>query len=141
MAIYNVFHHPLIGYRAVRQHFSWPAFFGTGAWALCHKAYVVGSIALFIQIVLLHLCVAGLIYSWSPGHPEAVGVFLMQFLVVCLFFSMPFGIVGARAAVHCYRRRGFLWVANVEARSASAAIEAATRVTSASVDEGESTAA
>jgi len=51
---YKVYEHDIHGYEAVKQGFSWPAFFFGFIWALVKKLWKI-SVVLFLAFILLNL--------------------------------------------------------------------------------------
>ena len=49
---YNVYKHPIIGYEAIKQGFSWPGFFFTWIWAFVKKLWADGVILLLVTVIL-----------------------------------------------------------------------------------------
>ena len=48
---YNVYKHPILGYEAIKQGFSWPGFLFTWIWAFVKKLWVVG-VFLLVAVLL-----------------------------------------------------------------------------------------
>ncbi len=87
---YKIFESPARRKEAVKQGWSWPAFFFHLIWAFVKKMYALGasvSVALFILLLLF-----GLIDSASGGKREkAIGDF---FEIAGLITSIIFGVNG-----------------------------------------------
>lgn len=52
MKTFALYHHPQMGYEAVKQGFSWPGFWFTWIWAFVKKLYGIGVVLLMSLIVL-----------------------------------------------------------------------------------------
>jgi hypothetical protein len=50
MKTYDVYKHPVVGYEAVKQGFSWPAFFFNWIWAFVKKMWVPGLLIIGINV-------------------------------------------------------------------------------------------
>ena len=72
MRTFDVYKHRTQGYEAVKQGFSWPAFFFTRIWAFVKKLWLHGIVGL---VVLAFLEAAFDVFQ-SEGQPGAAGVAL-----------------------------------------------------------------
>jgi len=104
---YDVYKHPVIGYKAVKQGFSWPAFFFTWIWAFSKKMWIEG---------LLMLCVGVFIIAVSSGG----GPFIM--FVVDLCICIYIGKKGNEWRRDSLKKRGFEHLKTLVAESPDAAI-------------------
>jgi hypothetical protein len=48
---YKVYKHPVNGYKAVKQGFSWPGFFLGFIWAFYQRLWLIGTVLLIVTIV------------------------------------------------------------------------------------------
>lgn len=51
MNSYKVYKHPVNGYEAVKQGFSWPGFFLCFIWAFFKRMWLIGTVLLIVTIV------------------------------------------------------------------------------------------
>lgn len=51
MKSYKVYKHPVKGYEAVKQGFSWPGFFLDFFWAFYKRLWLIGTVLLIVAIV------------------------------------------------------------------------------------------
>lgn len=55
MRVFDVYSHPVEGYQAVKQGFSWPALFFTFIWAFVKKMAALGFIVLAVMLAMYGL--------------------------------------------------------------------------------------
>lgn len=97
MKQYAVFQHPTSGYEAVKNGWSWPAFFFTWIWAFVKRLWLVGVIVFLFGIL-------------ASSIPEA-------WLVGELIISIVMGVKGNELRVKRLSDSGYEQVATVEART------------------------
>ncbi len=110
MRKFGVYSHPAEGAEAVKQGFSWPAFWFTWIWAFTKSLWGYGSALLILQVIL-----AILLQEDEPGCSQLVTVLALGFLIWAGFKGN-----GWRRAN--LAKRGYVQIKSVEAESADAAI-------------------
>ena len=143
MKQFNVYSHPVLGPQAVKQGFSWPAFFFTWIWAFVCKLWVPGSIMLVI--LSLSSCVsfggsAGLVAVGEMVAEEEVetdsvevtaleSTALVSLVLFLLGGPVAYFVVGVAAGSRGNhwrdkqaRQQGFSYLKTVPASSAEAAL-------------------
>lgn len=114
MKTFEVYKHPKLGYQAVKQGFSWPAFFFTVIWALVKRMWGNGGLLLGV-FFLLFLGKAA--FGAEGGE---LGVLLMNLLIVALCIFV--GFKGNDWWRNDLSRRGFSKLQSVQAGTPDAAI-------------------
>ena len=104
MKKFSIFQHPTLGLEAVKNGWSWPAFFFTWIWAFVKKLWLIGVIVFLFGIL-------------ASSIPEA-------WLVGELIISIVMGVKGNELRVKRLRDAGYEEVATVEARTPDAALAA-----------------
>lgn len=111
---YSIYSHPTLGYEAVKNGFSWPAFFFTWIWAFIKKLWGHGIV---LMVVLTILIVAESVFELM----ENIG----GVLIICVLAIGAFLFVGFNGNTWLTRsmaRRGFEFVAGSMAKTPDAAI-------------------
>ena len=97
MKQFKIYEHPHLRIEAVKQGWSWPAFFFPWIWALVKKMWGLGF-GILAVIIFLNIVIAG-----SEG---ALGFYeLLQFALIIV--SVIFGINGNKWRENNLRSRGF----------------------------------
>ncbi len=102
MKQFSVFQHPIRGYEAVKNGWSWPAFFFTWIWAFVKRLWLVGVMVLLPGFFLS-----------MPPEPQLWGM---------LIISIVLGAIGNRLRVRRLRNAGYEQVATVAAGKPDAAL-------------------
>jgi len=103
---YDIYEHPIGKIEAVKQGWSWPAFFFTWIWALSKKMYLFGTLGLIALIGP----------DFIPGLTNA------QTLTFAIFVFGVFGIVGNDARRANLKKRGFELMATITGETPEGAI-------------------
>ena len=106
MTQFSIFQHPTLGYEAVKNGWSWPAFLFTWIWAFVKRLFLIGWLVLLLWMALS-----------SVPAPE---VWLIGNLIV----SIVMGAKGNELRVKRLRASGYEEVATVEARTPDEAVAA-----------------
>ncbi len=106
MTQFSIFQHPTLGYEAVKNGWSWPAFLFTWMWAFVKRLYLIGWIVLLLAMALS-----------SVPIPEA-------WFVGQLIISLVMGAKGNELRVNRLRASGYEQVATAEARTPDGALAA-----------------
>ena len=106
---FDVYHHPFLGYDAVKSGLSWPAFFFGALWALSKKMWGIaaGIVLMHLALGLLEELIGAALYG---GYP------LLWLLI---------GASGNEWRRNKLRKQGFEQVARVRAATPEAAIASA----------------
>ena len=104
MKKFSIFQHLTLGLEAVKNGWSWPAFFFTWIWAFVKKLWLIGVIVFLFGIL-------------ASSIPEA-------WLVGELIISIVMGVKGNELRVKRLRDAGYEEVATVEARTPDGALAA-----------------
>ncbi|BBU31925.1 hypothetical protein BTHE68_56590 [Burkholderia sp. THE68] len=122
MTQFKVFTHPRGASEAVKQGWSWPAFFFTWIWALCKRQYLLGG------LMFGGLVGVGLLLGWAQasGAPEHE---LLSVRLLSLGVQLVFGKYGNRwreknLIARGYDDAGFVGADNSE-KAVSAYLETA----------------
>ena len=120
MKTFDLYHHPMRGYEAVKQGFSWPGFFFTWLWA-----FIKG---LPIQGVILFVVIFGLqVLSYTEHGPGPIpGLTALATLGVCIVI----GIKGNEWRRNSLAKRGFQLIDTVQAETPDAALTRAVQMDS-----------
>jgi len=129
MKQFNLYSHAVLGPRAVKRGFSWPAFFFTGIWALVCKLWARGAI-MFTVLSLTYCTSMGSVAMFAEeevetGSPEeGVALVLLALLwpVIALVVGVVAGVRGNHWRDQQARQQGFVYVTTVPAQSAEAAL-------------------
>ena len=119
MKTFYVYKHPTHGYEAVKQGFSWPAFFFNWLWAFIKKLWGIGFGFLGVMFILVFL------ETIFEEEGSAGGKLLMLLLQIGVFGG--FGIKGNKWRRSSLQKRGFQQVKLVEAETPDAAIAVVAR--------------
>ena len=106
MKQFSIFQHPTLGYEAVKNGWSWPAFLFTWIWAFIKRLFLIGWLVLLLVMAL----------SSIPA-PEV-------WLVGNLIISIAMGAKGNELQVKRLRASGYEEVATVAATTPDAAVAA-----------------
>lgn len=117
MRTFDVYRHASDGHEAVKQGFSWPAFFFTWIWALLKKLWGQG-LALIVLIITLTAS-----ESLFQQHGEESGTLIMLFIQLAV--SVWVGTQGNRWRIDSLGKRGYQHVVTVSAENPAAAVGAA----------------
>ncbi len=116
MKTFEVYSHSAHGYEAVKNGFSWPAFFFTWIWAFSKGLVIHGFATIVVFATLFGLEK----YYEGQRQPGAqVYVMLLQFRLACLL-----GIAGNTWRVTRLKKRGFQHLRTLDAETPQAAITA-----------------
>jgi hypothetical protein len=112
---FDVYKHPIRGYEAVKQGFSWPATLFTWIWAFVQRLWWHGIVFLVV-FAFLDAAFQGL---QSEGlNAMAVVVLLLQ-----IAYSVAFGMMGNQWRSKALTQRGFQHVRPIVAQSPDAAVD------------------
>ena len=114
MRTYDVYQHPTLGFRTVKQGFSWPAFLFTGFWALVKGLWLI----VFIYVVAFMLLAFLDYLFWEMAIGGASWVKHVGQLVLYLLAGVK-GNDWRRANL---TRRGFTLVCSLTAKNSRDAI-------------------
>ena len=109
MSQYKIYEHPIGTKVAVKQGWSWPAFFLGFIWAYSKRMYVLASCFLIITIILIY----------AIGFTGTGGIIQN---VLSLFASTVFGLLGNEWHESNLRTRGYEYLDTVNAESGEGAI-------------------
>jgi hypothetical protein len=115
MKTFTVYHHPLKGFEAVREGFSWPGFFLTWIWAFFKGLPGIGWRLLLVWLAAL--LVASL--------RDPVSITMAALGILCVFVLV--GLRGNQWMRGLLGKQGYSIVDAVHAESAEAAISKARR--------------
>jgi hypothetical protein len=110
---YNVYKHPILGYEAIKQGFSWPGFLFTWIWAFVKKLWVIG-------IVLLVAAFFANSIGFALSGEGASGAFLG--LIVSLIPMFIAGAIGNEWRQESMHTRGYNLECTVMAASPEGAL-------------------
>lgn len=110
MKTFVLYHHPQLGYEAVKQGFSWPGFWFTWIWAFVKKLPGIGA-ALLIAVIVLPVLL-------ETREPALVAVGVMGTFVAVL----AVGIGGNTWRENKLIRRGYKLVDTLQAENPEVAI-------------------
>ena len=105
MKMFAVYRHPALGHEAVKQGFSWPAFFFGWIWAFVKGLWLPGAVLMFAPFLLVALDPSGIL-----------------FFVFGLSAPLVLGFQGNAWRVSNLVRRGYEFVQNIEAENADTAL-------------------
>ena len=111
---YKVYRHPVQGYQAVKDGFSWPGFLFTGVWLL-YKRLWWHAAAFFLLAVLLVL-----IESGFDKEENTAGIFLTLWVQIGIYIFV--GFKGNEWQATNLLNRGYQLMDTVQAESPDAAI-------------------
>ncbi|MCB9782933.1 MAG: signal peptidase I [Candidatus Omnitrophica bacterium] len=115
MRIYRIFEHPDKGRRAVKEGFSWPAYFFSPFWALFKGLWLISFATLFLIITIQSVLYIG---------DESVGLWWkLQGVASSFILGILFGVFGNHWVCEKWNRKGFILLGKVEAITGRAAIE------------------
>ena len=104
MKRFSIFQHPTLGHEAVKNGWSWPAFFFTWIWAFVKRLWLIGVI-----VFLFGILASSIPEAWLAGE---------------LIISIVMGVKGNELRVKRLRDSGYEEVATVEARNPDGALAA-----------------
>ncbi|HEY7617571.1 MAG TPA: hypothetical protein VH744_12260 [Terriglobales bacterium] len=110
MKTFVLYHHPQLGYEAVKQGFSWPGFWFTWIWAFVKKLPGIGAVLLMAVILFPVLM--------ETREPALVALGAMGILVVVLVV----GLGGTTWRENKLIKRGYQLVATLQAEDPGVAI-------------------
>jgi hypothetical protein len=116
---YKVFRHPSGKVEAVKQGWSWPAFFFGWLWACVKDMWGIGM-GIFIGLYLFGLIFMGIIFG-----PMAINIIQIISFMLCFVF----GVAGNEWRQNSLVKRGFEEVATVSAISPEQAVELCMKAT------------
>ena len=114
MATYKIYHRQKGEYRAVKQGFSWPAFFFTWLWAFVKGLWEIGIIGL-----LLYSC-SGAFADGVTARNDIGPMFV--FLLLIITYLIIFGVFGNRWYMKSLTQRGFEYIDTVTTENSEAAM-------------------
>jgi hypothetical protein len=115
MKTFDVLKHPSLGRRrAVKQGFSWPAFFFAPIWAFLNRLWFRGA----LTTALIVISRGFEDFSWTVSVP---GVLLALVDVSLAVIAFGFGFKGNAWKRQALERRGFMYLRTVYADSLEAA--------------------
>lgn len=123
---FNVYRHPVQGYRALHTGWSWPAFLFDWIWAFSGKMWKTGVFVLLAYLVLN--AVVALVHNTKcvPGvFPTcSLSVFVAPYAaaVILLWLKAYLGGAGNRLSAETLATRGYQFIGNTLARSGDDAI-------------------
>ena len=115
MKKFDIYFHSSVGYQAVKQGFSWPAFFFTWIWAFYHR--LVGSGLAILSVTFFFLPFA-YIYN-NEGNTGAALILLL----INLGFVILFGEQGNNWISQNLLHKGFNFVKKISASSTQNAVD------------------
>ncbi|MCI0529954.1 MAG: hypothetical protein L0Y56_21125 [Nitrospira sp.] len=118
MKTFEVYSHSAYGYEAVKNGFSWPAFFFTWIWAFSKGLVIHGFATIGVWVVLFVL------EKYFEEQRDPGGQMFMLFLQFGLCWLL--GQSGNTWRVNRLKKRGFQHLKTLEAETPSAAITGAT---------------
>ncbi|MGV7235259.1 MAG: DUF2628 domain-containing protein [Nitrosomonadaceae bacterium] len=121
---YNVYKHPIIGYEAIKQGFSWPGFFFTWIWAFVKKLWADGVILLLVTVILQGL---GQVVWARPDGDAPVIMYLLFYSVIIFGPSIYTGFFGNKWRIGSMNNRGYEFECTVMAGSAEGALSEAVK--------------
>jgi uncharacterized protein DUF2628 len=107
---FEIFKHPIRGYRAVKSGFSWPGFLFTLLWALTRQMWFVGAALLSVHVALVA-------FWWLAFRGDAFAGGLLS-----LVFCLVVGFKGNSWRAKWMEARGFEYVCAVSAGSGRSAL-------------------
>lgn len=113
MKQFKIFENPQSRIEAVKQGWSWPAFFFTIIWSFVKKMYALGS------ILLVAFFVGGVISAAAGGQAEEALDSLVGIAQIIL--SVVFGVNANRWRENNLQKRGFDYKTTVSAANAEGA--------------------
>jgi hypothetical protein len=114
MKTYDVYKHPVVGYEAVKQGFSWPAFFFNWIWAFVKKMWVFG-------LLIIGISVCSSIIQSALTLEDSAGAMLIL-LAAQIGFLIFIGKKGNEWRRYSLKKRGFEHLKTVLAESPDGAI-------------------
>lgn len=114
MKSYKIFEHPSGAVMAIKEEWSWTAFFFGWIWALCHGVW-----PLALGVLALGVVVASLAKAIGGVSEATLGA-------ICLFGflnAIVLGSIGNALRARWQVRKGYVCVGTVEASNADAALQ------------------
>jgi hypothetical protein len=119
MKQFDVYHHPIRGYEAVKIGFSWPGFFFSWIWMLFKRLWG------WALVCFLSLCVLNVL---SDGYYQAYNDAGMIFVILMkLAIIIMVGIFGNELRTRNLMARGYHLITTTKASNPDAAIADVTR--------------
>ena len=120
MQKYNVYKHPILGYEAIKQGFSWPGFLFTWIWAFVKKLWIIAVVLLFAAFIANGI-------GFSLAENGTVGAF---FGLIATFIPMAIaGVKGNEWREKSMLTRGYEHECTVMAESSDGALAEAMKPT------------
>lgn len=124
MKIYKVFQHPDGRIEAIKQGWSWPAFFFGIIWAIVKKLWGLAGI-LFLVAVILSIISFALEPAnpsyYSPMQTQSVGLEIV-FNIISLIIAIILGQIGNKLRENNLTKRGYQLLNTIEAENPDQAI-------------------
>lgn len=117
---FNIYHHPIHGYEAVKIGFSWPAFFFTFIWMLLKRLWL--HAAVYMGLYLLLELIGNVAEQAGPGRASGTLLLLSAAAYFALWLVPP--IKGNQWREVNLRSRQYVFKGTVEADSPEAALAA-----------------
>ena len=114
MKRWDLFTHPTQGTMAIKQGFSWPAFFFTYIWAYTKRLWTV-----VLGFLAAHFVSGGVLGVVAINDPQALARWSW---ILVLAANLVMGFKGNDFCRASIRKRGFAWLHTVEAPSRDAAL-------------------
>ena len=133
MKPFSIYHHPAIGFVAVKQGFSWPGFLFSGIWLLVKRLW---KYALVVYMLMLILHLPDLLSKLSIG--EADMLLPLRILLLPFFFVVAF-VVGKKGNEWRERdleKKGFQFISTTLADSPRKAIAQANEPSKGAIPSG-----
>mgnify|MGYP001446369007 CR=1 FL=1 len=126
MRVFKVYHHPVKGFEAVKDGFSWPAFFFVLFWMLAKRLWGPALIAFGAWVVLV---TADSVVQLASRNGDSGGANLLLVLGYLAFVLVP-GFKGNGWRENNLHKRGFQLRDTLQASSADDAVAQVARATS-----------
>lgn len=122
MYTYNIYQSPLYTFEAVKQGWSWPAFFFAQYWALMKNLWVVAIAIFFIQGLLVNTYIN--LFLADPDLSQEQLIMELQPALLCIitFIGIILGFFGNKLRQQNLQRRGYKHVGVTIAESPQKAI-------------------
>lgn len=111
MKTFDVYNHPTLGYQAVKQGFSWPAFCFTAIWAFVKRMWGLGLAIIGIYLIFVLI---------EAAFDNQGGVLLVLLVEVAFYILIGFKANDWRRRF--LQKRGFEKLRTVQAETPDAAI-------------------
>ena len=117
MYTYNIYQSPLYTFEAVKQGWSWPAFFFAQYWALVKNLWFVAIAVFFIQGFLLNTYAAFALGDLQLPQEQLIMELQPALLCIITFIGTILGFFGNKLRQHNLLRRGYKQVGVVTAEN------------------------